>query len=237
MKRFLPGLVFLLLSTPLVAQNAADRAVMVDTVAVTGTGKSTLTPDRVTFTAGVQTMAATVEQALNENNAKVAAVIAALKKAGATDREIRTSNFNIWPQQDYREGSTPRILGYQVSNSVTVTREKVNDAGRLLQAAVSAGVNQASGLSMEVSDPARGRDEGLKAAFNDARAKAALLAQAAGRTLGTALSIAEGTSVPVYPYPQQGRIASMKAEMASDVPVSPGTQELSYSVTVVFALR
>jgi uncharacterized protein YggE len=236
-KRFLSCIALTLICSPLVAQNTSERAVMVDTITVSGTGKASVTPDRFTFTAGVQTMAPTVEQAVNENNTKTAAVIAALKKAGATDREIRTSNFNIWPQQDYREGSTPRILGYQVSNSITVTRDKIADAGRLLQVAVTAGLNQASGLSLEVSNPAAGRDRGLKNAFDDARAKATLLAQAAGRTLGAALAISEGAGVPVMPYPQ-GRIASaMKAEAMSDVPVAAGDQEMSYTVTVVFALR
>lgn len=240
MKRFLILLITASLSASLFAQPPMPprEPAPVDTVSVTGTGRVTLTPDRFSFNATVQTMAPTVEEAVNENNAKVAAVIAALKTAGAKPEEIQTSNFSIYPQQDYsqqQQGKLPRLIGYQVSNSITVTRRQIADAGRLLQAAVSAGVNQTSGLSFSVSDPTRGRDEGLRAAFADARVKASLLAQAAGRSLGPAMAITEGgASAPPTPRPMMGRVM---AAQVSDVPVESGTEELSFTVSVVFAMR
>ena len=243
MKRFIAVLLF---AAPLAAfaQNAPQSGSqtpyippLLETISVTGTGRSAVTPDRVTFQVGVQTIASTVDQAVNDNNRRVASVIAALKAAGATDAQIQTSNFSIYPQQDYQQGKLPTILGYQVSNNVTVRRDKVEDAGRLLQAAVSAGVNTSSGLQFEVSDPARGRDAALRSAFNDARAKAALLAQAAGRNLGRAITISEGAQIaPRPPYPP----AMMRAEAAqvvSDVPVESGSQEVSHTISVVFELR
>ena len=176
MKRFLLLLILFSAATGALAQTSTPVApVMVETVSVTGTGKTILVPDRFTFQVGVQTMGNTVDEAVAENNRRVAAVIAALKKAGATDRDIQTSNFNIWPQQDYQEGRLPRILGYQVSNNITVRSEKIDQAGKLLGIAIGAGVNTSSGLQFQVSDPARGRVTGLKAAFDDAKAKATLL--------------------------------------------------------------
>src|SRR4051794_33024036 len=208
---------------------AAQPAPMRETIAVSGTGRSTVTPDRVTFNVSVQTVGQTVDEAVNENNAKVAATIAALKKAGATDRDIRTSNFSIYPQQDYQQGKLPRILGYNVSNNITVTRPNPAEASKLLQAAINAGVNQSPGLSFEVSDPSRGRDAGLKAAFDDAKAKATLLAQAAGRTLGPAISIGEGSGTYQPPPPRPyGMVMAAKAEAVSEVPVESGVQENSY---------
>lgn len=209
-----------------------------ETVTVSGIGRATVTPDRFTFSVGVQTVAATVDDAVSENNRKVAAVIAALKKAGAQDKDIQTSQFNIYPQQDYQQGKLPRILGYQVSNNINVRSEKVGDAGRLLGIAVAAGVNHSSGINFEVSDPARGRDQGLRAAFDDARAKASLLAQAAGRTLGRAVTISEGVRHEQPPMPMQRTMAMAEARVASaDVPVESGTQEVGYMVTATFELR
>lgn len=208
-----------------------------ESVTVSGTGRAVVTPDRFTFQVGVHTVAATVDDAVAENNRRVASVIAALKKAGAQDRDIQTSQFTIYPQQDYKEGQLPRILGYQVQNTVTVRSTKVNDAGRLLGIAIGAGVNTSSGINFEVSDPARGRDQGLKAAFDDARAKATLLAQAAGRTLGRALEITEGQRMnEPPPRPMYARLEAQAAANA-DVPVEAGTQEVQYIVTVTFALN
>ena len=241
MKRFLSMLILAGSATVSFAQTASQTPYVppiMETISVTGTGRANVTPDRVTFTVGVQTVAATVDQAVNENNRKVAAVIAALKAAGASDQQIQTSNFSIWPQQDHQQGKLPQILGYQVSNTITVRRENVTDAGRLMQAAVNAGVNTSSGLQFEVTDPARGREGALQAAYADARAKATLLAQAAGRTLGRAVTIAEGAGgvTPPQPYP---RAVMMRAEAAhvGDVPVEAGSEERVHTISVVFELR
>ena len=239
MKRFLSVSLMIVAASGALAQTSPAPVTpqLVETVSVTGTGKVTLTPDRFTFTAGVQTMAPTVDDAVAENNRKVQAVIAALKKAGATDADIQTSNFNIWPQQDYQEGRPPRILGYQVSNNVTVRSSKIDQAGKLLGVAIGAGVNTSSGLQFQVSNPTAGRERGLRAAYEDARAKAHLLAQAAGRTLGRAIVISEGVQHPPMPQPMQ-RTMAMEARVANaDVPVEAGTEELSFTVSVTFELR
>lgn len=239
MRTFLAATMTFVLATALLAQAPVPAREPAqpypETISVNGTGRATVTPDRFTFTVGVQTVGDQVDAAVNENNAKVSAVIAALKKAGATEKDIRTSNFSIWPQQDYGQGKLPRILGYQVVNNITVRRENVADAGRLLQVAVNAGVNTSSGLQFEVSDPTKGRDQALRAAFDDAKSKASLLAQAAGRTLGRALTISEGTA-PAPPRVFQAQ--AMRAEGGvSEVPVEAGTQQTTYSVSVLFELH
>jgi len=240
MKPLLISALTIALSVTAFAQTAPPREpAPVDTVSVTGTARVMTTPDRFSFNVSVQTISPTVEEAVNENNRKVAAVIAALKNAGAKSEEIQTSNFSIYPQQDYsqqQQGKLPRLLGYQVSNSITVTKKEIASAGKLLQAAIGAGVNQSSGLSFSVSDPARGRDEGLRAAFADARAKATLLAQAAGRTLGPAMAITEGGASNPQPRPMMGGRV-MAAQVASEVPVESGSEELGFTVSVVFAMR
>ena len=242
MKRFLIPIAAVFIAMSAVAQTPSvpRDAAPLDMISVTGTGRVSLTPDRFSFTATVQTMAPTVDEAVNENNQKVAAAIAALKTAGAKAEEIQTSNFSIYPQQDYsqqQQGKPPRIIGYQVSNSITVTRKQISDAGRLLQAAISAGVNQTSGLSFSVADPSRGRDAGLLAAFADARAKASLLAVAAGRTLGPAIAITEGGTAPPQPRPMMARNVMAAQVASSEVPVESGSSELSFTVSVVFGMK
>ncbi len=241
MKRFLVSFAAVLLAASAFAQPVTtSRESTVDTISVSGTGHVSLTPDRYTFSATVQTMAPAVEEAVNDNNQKVAAVIAALKAAGAKAEEIQTSNFSIYPQQDYsqqQQGKPPRVIGYQVANSINVTRKQVSDAGRLLQAAISAGVNQTSGLSFSVSDPSRGRDEGLRAAFAEARSKASLFATAAGRTLGPAIAINEIGSMQPQPRPMMARNVMAAQVVSAEVPVESGATELTFTVSVVFAMK
>src|SRR3954453_15664594 len=77
MKSFLIPILTAVLSVSALAQPATPP----DTVSVTGSGRVSVAPDRFSFNATVQTIAPTVEEAVNENNTKVAAVIAALKNA------------------------------------------------------------------------------------------------------------------------------------------------------------
>src|SRR5688572_13762406 len=110
----------------------------IEAVSVTGTASVRTAPDRATFTAGVTTSAPTVAAAVEDNNRKMAAVIAALKREGATDGDLRTGWVSIFPEMDHQPGREPRTLGYRVNNNVTVTRGDVAGVSRLLQAAVDA---------------------------------------------------------------------------------------------------
>ena len=222
-------------TTQLPAQTSI-RDFAADTISVTGTGRINIAPDKVTFTAGVETSAPTVEDAVNQNTTQTNALIAALKKAGASDKEIRTSNFSVFPQYEYIENRRPRVTGFNAVNTVTVTRKNATDASKLLTAAVSAGANQISGLTFGVHDQQKARDRGLQLAFEDAKAKAALLASAAGRGVGRAISIVEGSAPQDVPRPMYGKTAALEARVAN-VPVETGEDELSFSVSVVFELR
>jgi uncharacterized protein YggE len=207
------------------------------TVSVTGVGRVTLTPDRASFTVGVQTVAPSLGTATQENAARMTAIVAALRQAGATDRELRTTGLSIYPQQTAQEGKPPRVVAYQVSNNVTVTRDDVATIGRLLEAAVQAGANTVSGVNFSVSDSARGRDTGLQAAFADAKAKADVLARSAGRALGRALAITEGgAAMPPGPMPMY-RHAEMAQAASFAAPVESGAEEIAFTVSVVFELQ
>src|SRR5437762_1813107 len=112
MKSFRFLLILLMVAASAAAQSVSNpprEPSLLDTVSVSGTGRVRTQPDRFSFNVGVQTQAPTVEEAVNANNTKVAAVTAALKKAGALPDEIQTSGFSIYPQQDYSQGQLPRL--------------------------------------------------------------------------------------------------------------------------------
>src|SRR6266571_4464068 len=109
----------------------------------------------------------------------------------------------------------------------TVGGEDPASVGKFLQAAVDAGANTVSGVSFSVSDPARGRDAALQSAMADARAKAEVLARAAGRALGHVIAIAEGGGVRP-PVPLAFEMKAMR--QAAEVPIEPGTEEESFTV-------
>jgi uncharacterized protein YggE len=231
--RLTPPLLLLALAAPAAVAQETPDGLLTHALRVSGTAEVSLVPDRVSFTVGVETTAAQVADAVEQNNQRARAVIDALVAAGVDKTRIRTTSLSLQPQYEHREGRTPQIVGYHASNSVTVTSDRTAEVGKLLQAAINAGANQVLQLAYTASKPGKARDDGLAAAFADARSKAEVLARAAGRTLGQALSIVEGSLPPPRPLFMERNVM---AAAVSDVPAEPGMLETSVTVTVVFEL-
>jgi uncharacterized protein YggE len=193
------------------------------TITVTGNGSVTTVPDRATFGFSIETRAKTATAALNQNSDDATAVIAALKAAGVTSANIQTSQVALMPQSS-QDGTT--IIGYVASNSVTV-RTALGSAGKLVDAAVSAGANGVSGPSLDVSDQSSLYRDALHKAVDDAKLKAQSLADAAGVSLGGALTITEGGSAT--PLPIADKMSAVGA------PIEAGTQEIQASVTITYS--
>src|SRR5690606_34896635 len=156
-------------------------------ITIEGRGEVLAAPDMAHINSGVTTQGATAREALDANTAAMAELIAELKAAGIEARDIQTSGFSVNPNYVYTDerdenGYTlpPRINGYQVSNTVTVTVRKLDALGSILDKSVTVGANTVNGVSFSVADPSDLYNEARKAAFADARAKAELYAAAAG---------------------------------------------------------
>lgn len=201
-------------------------------ITVTGTGTVNGTPNQLTLSMGVQVNAPSVSSALTEANQAISRVSAALKARGVAANDIQTSGLSIQP--NYRDNS-PTPDGYGVSEYLTATLNRISAAGAQIQAAVQAGGNAVTidGVSLDLTDTSGLLARARAAAVADARHKAAQYARAIGQPLGPVISItdqAPGQPTPIFAQ------ASGAAPRAPSVPISPGTQQLSVSVTVVYAI-
>jgi uncharacterized protein YggE len=161
----------------------------------------------------------------------MAAVRAALRRAGIADRDVQTSSVNLFPQyrQDQAAGSAPQITGYQATNELTIRFRDVAATGAILDALVAQGANQISGPSLEVSKPEEALDEARTKALAAARARAELYARATGKRVGRILSISEGgADSPGPPRPMMRVMAATQ--------IDPGEQSLSVTLSVSFEL-
>ena len=104
----------------------ADAAPPVRTLNVNGTGQVFLSPDIAYIYIGVHTEEDTAAEAVAANNDETQQVIEALKKAGVDAKDIRTTNFSIWPNQQYSPDGQPTRSSYVVDNSVFVTVRKLD---------------------------------------------------------------------------------------------------------------
>jgi uncharacterized protein len=215
--------------TPAQAATAQTSQQSAGRITVTGTGTGTGTPNQLVVTMGVQVSAGSVSTALDAANQTVSQVTGALTGQGVAATDIQTAGLSIYP--NYQSGSSAPV-SYQVTESLTATLDQVSAAGRQIEAAVRAGGNAITvdGVSLNLTDDGPLFAAARASAMRDARAKASQLASAAGEPLGQVLSITSATtsSPPVF---------EPNAESAGSavVPISPGSQQVSVSVTVVYA--
>jgi uncharacterized protein YggE len=203
------------------------------TVRTSGEGRVSAAPDVARVTLGVETQDPSLARANAESTARMKKVTAALEKAGIAARDVRTVRYAVDVQRSFDKGTPGTIVGYHVVNEVLVTVRDLSRLGALLDQIVAAGANAVGGLSLDKDDISGERARALERAMSDARARASVLAKAAGASLGEALQINEAIPPPVVPLPYASRAASAKA----DVPVSAGELEIVATVDVTFALR
>jgi uncharacterized protein YggE len=195
-----------------------------DTITVTGVGSIEAVPNEAQMSFGVETRAPTAKAAVAANADAMRTIINALRQARG--REIATQWVSVYPVTN----DTGAVDGYAASNSVSATAD-VDDAAALIDAAAEAGANQISGPGLSSSNAEALYRQALGKAVAEARARAEVLAKAAGRSLGEIEAISESTAATPY-YAER-----MQAADAASTPIVPGEQETSASITVTFALR
>jgi uncharacterized protein len=215
----------------------AAMAAGVATVSVSGHGEVNVPPDTASVSIGIDVIQPTLAEAQAQATAQATAVIEALKAAGIANEDIQTAFFSVNILRDYSENADPtQITGFEIVNQLQVTVRDTDMLGELLDEAVTAGANSINGVTFYVDDQTAAASEARRLAVEDARTKAEELAAAAGMTLGSVISIAEGTVSPMPPPIPAAANAGM-AEAQAAVPVQPGSSIVSVDVSMTFELR
>ena len=202
---------------------------------ITARGDVRRVPDVAIISAGVVTQAADAATAMRDNAARMARVIAALKKAGVADRDVSTSSINLSPQYRYVENQTPVITGYQATNQLNIRFRDIAKSGAILDVLVKEGANQINGPTLTIDKPEAAQDEARIAAVKQARARADLYARATGLKVKRIISISESDGSSSGPVPMVMMARSADAEAKSEV--MPGEQSVGVTVSVVFELE
>jgi uncharacterized protein len=197
------------------------------TISVNGSGRVETEPDTANTTFGVVTQGATAQEAMAQNSRQMAKVIEALKRAGVAAKDLQTQYVSLDPRYD-NQGR--EVVGYGASNSVAAIVRDLAHVGSVIDAAIAAGANNVSGPSLSREDRDKLYNDALEKAVADAKAKADVLARAAGVSVGKVQSVTES---PQGGGPMPVTFAAMAD---SGTPIEAGTTRIVASVSVVFAL-
>lgn len=224
----------LLLPAAAGAQEAREQP---RTLTVSATGMVEREPERGVILLAVESEASTAQAASAANAEKMTQLVAALRRAGLSERQIRTQSYELRPEyarQD-RGGEPPRIAGYRAVNMVQVTVDTVSRIGPVIDAAIGSGANRVANISFQLREPRAAYTEALAVAMRNARREAEAVAEAAGERLGPPLSInTGGYSAPPPPMPM--RAMAMDMEASAVTPIEGGTLSVTAHVSVVYRL-
>lgn len=238
-RRYLPMLLAAAIALPHAAVAQEAQPGQTPRVVVTGEGETAIAPDMAIVSLAVMREADTARAALDANNEAMNAVIAAMKEAGIEQRDIQTAGLQINPRYVYPQNNDgeqqPRIVAYQVSNTLTVRVRDIAAVGEIIDRSVTLGVNQGGNITFTNDDPATATTEARKRAVEDAVTRARTLAEAAGVELGRILELSEQSFAPP-PVPLGGRAYRMEAA-ADAVPIEAGENTYRVQVNVTFELK
>jgi len=218
---------------------AQDRGM----VSVTGEGSVTVTPDVAHIFIGVENQEDNANIAQQRNSAIMNDVLAAIKAQNIEENDIQTTRFNMWPVHSWDiETNQSSVIGYTVSNHISITVRDIDMVGEVLAAASQAGANAASSVSFGLLDPAEAYNQALALAVTDATEKARIIASSLGQNLGQVQHVHEASGMGGFFPP----MPIVRAEMAMDhamsfaaggVPVQGGELAVVARVQITFDLR
>jgi uncharacterized protein len=221
-------------------------------LSINAEGETRRVPDIAMFSAGVVTQAQNASAAIRDNSARMASVVAALRRAGIAERDIQTSRISLNPvftnpdrdamiraremgQPLPPEANVRRIVGYEARNTVQVRVRDLANMGRVIDTLVSVGANEINGPNFTVDQHDTAIDEARLDAVTKGRQRAELYARAAGLRVGRILSISETGGY----HPVRREMMVMDVGMASAPPappVAPGELTLGINVAMQFEL-
>ncbi|HEY9152182.1 MAG TPA: SIMPL domain-containing protein, partial [Anaerolineales bacterium] len=174
---------------------------------------------------------------VSANNDQTQQVITALKNSGVDPKDIRTTNFSIYPNTQYdQQTGKPASTTYVVDNTVYVTVHQLDKLGDLLDATVQAGANSVNNIQFDVADKSSAIQQARDQAVKDAQTQAQQLASAAGVTLGDVQTISFTNNIPQPVTDVFGKGGGLAAAPAS-VPINTGQLTLTVTVDMTYELK
>jgi uncharacterized protein YggE len=227
-------IIFTTISANAQSLNADNRP----TVSVQGTSTENYPPDKAIIAFAVETSSKDVKLATKNNAITSDNIIKAVKKYidPLKGEKIKTSNYRVVPLYDYNKNSNKNtIIGYQVTNQVTVESKQVKNTGEIIDIAIANGANRVDNLSFSLEENNKITEGLIKKATNDAYLKAQASAEALGYKVSGVKNLSVSTSRQ-QPYQSDNYYRAGKAAMAESVstPIEPGDTDLNAFVQAEF---
>ena len=202
------------------------------TIQVTGTATIYASPDEALLNLAVQTQGATATEATSSNAVAMSKVMNALAVVGVSNDSIQTIAYTLTPiyQNNVNQSAPSIIIGYTALNAIQVTVKDLGSIGKILDQAISAGVNEVQGITFTLSDAklATLQEQALQLAVQDADGQAKATATTLGINITGPISVSPG-----YTF-QPTNYSRFEASAAALTPIQSGTLQVTATVQVTY---
>ncbi len=226
-------------------------------ITVSGSGKAYVKPDIALVSFGVINQAAKSQDAVNQNNTKMNAIITAIKSLGVADADIQTTSYNLSPVYGYSKVLQPMpadsassgialppvyidrgqvITGYSLDQEVSVKIRNFDSINSIIDKATAVGATNAGNLQFTVDNPETANAAARALAIVDAQKKIQDIAKESGLSVGKLVNLSEGYSGVIQPmYASAMGVAKSTPSVAPQI--QTGQQEVDSDVTLTYQVR
>lgn len=201
-------------------------------------------PDLALANFSVKNEAKTVSEAMSANTEKMNTVIAFMKEQGIEDKDLKTTNFNIYPRYEYRkaeseiyppyDGEKRILVAYEITQTLEVKIRDMEKIGDIIQGAADKGANRINNLQFTIEN----RDEFEKQARNEAIEKAKNKAKELASELGVHLvritNFSEGGGSAYRGYDYYAKAETMSGSAPQ---IETGENKIEVGVSITYEIR
>jgi uncharacterized protein len=214
---------------------------MPNTVFVGADGKFETAPDTAVIQYNILAQAESAKDAYDLAAKQAESTRQVLRANGIDPKSAEIGFFSVNPQFNYKE-SKRKIIGYQVTTSVSLKLKDFSKIGPVTQQLADASVGESQSLSYALEATETAKDKAVADAYRRARASAQSLADASGRALGELSYASVDTQENIRIYAPVPRRATPMAAMAAPAPApteefSPQNVTVTAHVNAMFVLK
>lgn len=217
------------------AQDPATPAATPRTLEVTGRGTVNVTPDTAVISVGTSMLENTPSEAYAAASKAMNKMAAALKAMGVDEKDIKTTQLNLNAEYNWTQERGQQLKGYRAFSTLTVSTQKLDQVGALVDAAIAAGANQLNSINFTVKDPQKLLEQAMDAAVDNAMEKANRVAARMNTTVVSVLKVMVMDGSGTVVYSEAARAG--KGGAADAMPIFSGSSDYTATVSATFEIK
>ena len=209
-----------------------------NTVFVGADGKFETAPDTALIQFNISTQADNAKDAYDQAAKQAEATRQVLRANGIDPKSAEIGFFSVNPQYDWKNPKH-RVIGYQVTTSVSLKLKDFSKVGPVTQQLADASVSESQSLSYTLDSTDEAKSKAVADAYRRAHASAQSLAAASGRTLGELSYASVDTSENIRviaPMPRRAMAMAAQGPTPTEE-FSPQKVTVTAHVNAMFVLK